>query len=304
MLKSKLGSPLLYVLIFVLAISLTHLIWKVVSFASDPPDEGKALNTLNMSAGIDDLNRSAGYVSSIISNHLFGNPLKNKTLDKPKPAPVIKQLKNTTLSLRLTGLIEGKKSAAVIIYKGKQGAYAPNEFIVSNKRLKVRLASVHHNFVIIINNGVEERLTLPKLDKSAQEPNGIVLSVSSDTKKKEITTIHQTLPVNLNTPVFKSILGSSPKTIITSNPLSLSKFIQIAPNVISGNLKGYTVTSGPDKRLIKNMGIQTGDVITHIEAEPVALLDNSELYRKLLKNNRLKLTIERKGSIITMDITF
>ena len=301
MLKSKSSWPILYFFTFILAISMATLTWKFIALFI-----GNSLNNSLLTPVIqlnNNITRDSNqYISAIMSGYLFGAPASVKPLSKLEIAVSAIKLKNTKLNLRLTGLILGEKSVAVITYKGKQGAYAVGEFIVNNNRLVVKLSSVHQDFVTIVNNGIEERLLLPKFKQNSNAENGIISNNIKSPTANSKALLNQRLKIDLNSPLMRSMLGPSPKAAITSNPLSLSKFLQISPNITEGNLKGYAIAAGPDKRLMENSGIQAGDIVTHIDGDAAASLNVTSLYQKLLTNNSFNLTIDRNGSTIYMDI--
>ncbi len=289
----RISSALLYLLLVVLGITAAKLTWKLaaledvislqssISIASDSEHSStqKSLNSVNI----------------ISTNHLFGQPLKPQAVAVQKPPP--KELQNSKLDIRLTGLLNGDPGVAVIIYKGAQGAYLVDEHIVNSNSLKVRLASIHHNYVIIINNDAQERLSLPKLNTKSLAQTGII-AYSRVTKPAPPAVIQ----LDLNSQKIRAIIGTEPRKIISRNPLALSKFMKISPSIEQGKLRGYIISPGPDERLLQSVSIQPGDIITHLNGKAVAGLTLPAVYQSLNSNTRFKVTVDRNGTIITMDI--
>jgi len=290
----RISSALLYLLLVVLGITAAQLTWKLAALEdvnSLQPSISIASDNGHSSAR-DNLNA----IKIISANTLFGQPIKARaTVVNKIAAP--KKLQKTKLNIRLTGLLNGDPSVAVIVYKGEQGAYLVNEYIVHSNHLKVQLDSIEHNFVIISNNGIQERLSLPQSNTKTLAQTGIIVksAAASAAPKNSVS-------VDLNSPKIQAILGATAKKIIRSNPLALSKFLRISPNIQQGKLQGYIISAGPDERLLQAARIRPGDIITHIGGKAVASLTLPSVYQTLNSSNSLIVTVDRSGTIITMDI--
>ena len=286
----------LYFIILLLGILLAQLVWKVVAIASPTPtshvfnltDEHRTNTTINSS---DDL-------SAIVNAQIFGSATAQKKAIIKKVASA-SSLKKTKLNLRLNGLIKGKHSVAVIIYKGQQRPYSPGEYIVNTARLKVQLDAVYHNYVTILNNGVEERLNLPKITRQSNVLSGITAAPASTLATNSAA---PRLSVDLNSAPLRALIGANPRRVITTNPLSLSKFLHISPSISKGKLNGYKISSGPDKRILAAAGISTGDIVTHVDGAAVAGLTIPSMYKILQEKSSFRVTINRDGAVITFDI--
>ena len=281
-----------YLLIVLLGIVVAFITWKIVSFS----DDSMTINSINVATkSVDKEKEDTKYqLDTIISSNLFGTA-QNEGKRNVKISVPVKDLKNTKLDLQLTGLIKGENSVAVIIYQNRQNAYIPGDFIVNKSNLKVRLLSIENNYVIIENNDNQERLSLPKQRSSSATSLGIGKNDTSIGSVKNLN-------LDLNSEQMKSLLGENPKKIITTNPLSLSKFIQINPKLDNGKLSGYKVSPGPDQRLLNLSGIKAGDIITHVEGQAAANLTIANMYKTLQLKESINVTVERNGSIVTMDI--
>ena len=294
MLSTRISSTLLYLLLFALGITLAQLTWKLVELT-----DVQATRTSIITIPTNPLNspqESFNSINIIRVNHLFGQPASVNPVTVIKSiAP--KKLQKSKLNIRLTGLLNGRPSVAVIVYKGAQGAYLIDEYIVKTKQLQVQLASIHNNYVIINNNGTQERLSLPKLNVKSLAQTGIIVNPAPN--KTAPTAIIQ---LDLNSPQIRAILGAEPKKIITGNPLALAKFMQISPSIKRGQLHGYIISSGPDERLLQISGIRAGDIITHLDGQAVASLTLPGVFQSLNSSNHFKVTVDRSGTIITMDI--
>jgi len=290
----RISSALLYLLLVVLGITTAQLTWKLAALE----DVNSLQPSIRISSdnGHSSARDNLNAIKIISANTLFGQPIKARaTVVNKIAAP--KKLQKTKLNIRLTGLLNGDPSVAVIVYKGEQGAYLVNEYIVHSNHLKVQLDSIEHNFVIISNNGIQERLSLPQSNTKTLAQTGIIVkpAAASAAPKNSVS-------VDLNSPKIQAILGATAKKIIRSNPLALSKFLRISPNIQQGKLQGYIISAGPDERLLQAAHIRPGDIITHIGGKAVASLTLPSVYQTLNSSNSLIVTVDRSGTIITMDI--
>jgi len=293
----KISNSILYFIILLLGIFVAKLVWQVIELNSSAQHHIPT-RTLSNKLPHSTINNNL-HLDTLINAQIFGsntNSQKVVTLKIQSNSPV----KKTTLKLRLTGLIKGEHSVAVIIYKGQQRAYLPGDFIVNAARLKVQLDQIQHSYVTIINNGVQERLNLPKLNDKLSANTGIS-RVDQQQKQQKVS---NKLNLDLNSVSLKALIGSNPRQIITTDPLSLTKFIKISPNISKGKLTGYKVTAGTDKRLLKTAGIHPGDVVTHVDGKSVANLTIPAMHSLLQTKSNLQVTLNRQGSVLIMDIKF
>jgi len=288
---TKISRAVLYFIILLLGISTSQLVWKAVDLNFAVSDENQGFAAINPTPNKTNINHN--YLNTIISSQVFAEAAATNTV-MSLPIKQQKNVKQTKLNLRLTGLIKGNPSVAIIVYKGLQRSYLPGDFIVNSSRQKVQLDQVQHNYVTIINNGVQERLNLPKL-KSTSSLTGISSAFKAPARSAE-------LELDLRSAAIKALLGSQPRATIMANPLSLAKFIQISPSINKGKLKGYTIAAGFDNRLLKTAGLQAGDILTHIDGQAVTQLTIPAMFSLLETNNHLQITLSRQGSILTMDI--
>ena len=291
---TRISSALLYLLLLALGIIAAQLTWKLVAldsaYAPQPSVSKVSGNTQNSARD------SLSAIKIISAEHLFGQPVKAQARAVNKtPSP--KTLQKTKLNIRLTGLLIGDTSVAVIVYKGQQGAYLVDEYIVRSNHLKVQLDSIQRNYVIISNNGIQERLSLPKSNTRTLAKTGIIAkpAAAGATPKSSIS-------LDLSSPKIQAILGIAAKKIISSNPLTLSKFLRISPSIQQGKLQGYIIAAGPDERLLQAAHIHAGDIITHVDGKAVAGLTLPGLYQSIKSSNSVIVTVDRNGAIITMDI--
>ena len=79
-------------------------------------------------------------------------------------------------------------------------------------------------------------------------------------------------------------------------PERINKFVRIRPLKKEGQLYGYQLYKGQNKKAFEASGIKDGDIVTHIEGQAVKTLSLGKLLASgLISNNRVPVTIERQG---------
>lgn len=276
------------VLVVLTAWLLAPLIWQIAALFKDVPTPQFSPASVTSSAAISAPNTdTASLVAEIQAHHLFGQAARPA---QDKPAAVItatQEVKQTRLNIKLLGLVSGQNGVAVINFEGKQGAYRIDEVISDKRSRRVTLAAIAQDHVIIYNNDVAEKLLLPK--KAAR--SAAIASASSTPRE-----------VSLSDPAFTELLGQNPKRTLTSNPLALTRFMSLAPQRNGNRLAGYRIQAGRDTRLLERAGLNSGDLITHINNIPATNLDIPQLYQIISNTAAVSLTLQRNGKPVTMDI--
>ena len=83
---------------------------------------------------------------------------------------------------------------------------------------------------------------------------------------------------------------------IMKNPQEAMQLVNAQPVMEGGQLKGYRLNPGRDRKLFGSVGLRPGDIVTSVNGIP--LNDMSQmgaLFEQLNSANRLDVTIERGG---------
>lgn len=295
MLIKRISLTVFFILALLSSYLLAGLTWQVYDIVSgsDTPPLPQTPSVINTATPAQD---TGSLLRSIQKANLFGTEAAQtaaKQPPKPTPKTDTSNIKETRLNIQLHGLVHGEKGVAVISYSGKQGAYAVGDRIDRGQSRKIELTEIAAHYVIISNNGIAEKLTLPEKKKPKQKAVSQAVQVSTD----------RSMSLNLNTEQFHEILGGKPSVQIASNPLALSRFMILKPQRRGKTLHGYQIQPGRDKRLMQAAGLKPRDIITHINRTPAANLNISELYKLLQNGQNISLTLERNGQPLNMDIS-
>lgn len=285
----RISSALFFLLLAICAFYLAKVSWQLVDLFTPQPARNLSITDTKMP---DTTDTPASALAGEISRHyLFGKPAS-----KTRKAPAITgDIKNTQLNIQLLGLVGGTGGVAVISYEGKQGAYRAGDQIAKSTKRKLELAQIAPDHIIIFNNGVAEKLILPRRPAARQR-----ITAKASTSFKQVEQVQK---LDLNTEVFHDILGGKPRVQLASNPLALSRYMNLSPRKQGSRLRGYSISPGKDQRLMQQAGLKPRDLITHIDGVPAAELAIPSLFDTLKNAPSVTLTIERNGQPMNMEIT-
>lgn len=225
--------------------------------------------------------------------HLFGHTEKQELIE---PEEITEQAsesdmldaKETKLRLKLLGLMRSsveEASYAVIEANNKADLYRVKQAIPVGQNIK--LAKVLSDRVIIDNRGSLEALLLyDENERSVSERNVQVNQAASSTGAQ---TIDQRRDRRI------TAMASSYRERLLNNPMSLADVISISMARDSdGNILGYSVRPGRDRRQFSELGLRSGDVVTSVNG--ISLQDPSgamEIYNHLSSAKEASLSIKR-----------
>lgn len=224
-------------------------------------------------------------VANMAQWHLFGEVVK----EAPKPLPQAVDAPDTSLNLKLHGVLSSKNSAtarAIIADgKGAEEAYSVN----SNLPGGAILREIYADRVILEYRGRMEALRLPKesLGEGAMDED-------SGRGVRGSPTMPSAAPGGDTSTLLRQY-----RDALTNNPTSLMDLVRAEPVVdeASGQLKGYRLAPGRDRALLSRFGLRPGDVVTAVNGIP---LDNPikalEIMRDLAGANQVSVDVDRNGT--------
>lgn len=282
------------VLVALIALAVARLFWLVW-----PEPAAQAVAASSADGGSRAASSQTIDIDSIAGAHLFGEQVA-----KDANAHKEKQIKapETHLNLELTGIVSdsrGDRSRALIKDpKGKQDSYKVGQQIVSG----VKLHAIYVDRVILDRSGHYETLTLESI-KKVRSMTGIEpgrLSAAANANSVHASR-NDSSPQTVSGDVADRI-GTIRKKIL-SDPSTASHYIRLRPARQNGNLVGYRIYPGEDKSLFKKAGIQSGELVTAINGQP---LDNPAASLKLLGSlahaSTATVTLQHNGQTRTVRI--
>jgi len=257
------------VLVVAIAWQLAKVIWMLMpgSGAGEPVIAPPAQIARSPSAA------SAVDVQSIASAHLFGEADAEPVVVAPPPQDDYENLAETRLNLSLRGTIaspdQGSAVAIIADAKNEEKVYALRDTVAPGATLH----AIYADRVILNRGGALEVLKLPK-----EFPEG-----SQSTRRTATTT-------------RTSQQNQSLQNMVVQNATKLADVIRPTPYYVSGQMQGYRVYPGRDRRQFAALGLRPGDLIKDVDG---AALTNpqqaAEIFQGLGDKEQVSVTVERNG---------
>ena len=189
-------------------------------------------------------------VQSIANSHLFGEADAEPVVVEPQESH--ENLAETRLNLSLKGTIaSGDQDTSIAIIadaRNEEKIYAIRDTVAPGATLH----AVYADRVVLNRGGVLEVLRLPR-----EFPE------SSASVRRNVTTVSRTAT---NT-------QPNIQNVVTQNAAKLADVIRPTPYYVSGQMQGYRVYPGRDRRQFAALGLRPGDLVKDID---LALIHISE----------------------------
>lgn len=259
-------------LVVAVAWQLARIIWMVIpgSSAGDQIIAPPAQGTIAAGATTDQVD-----VQLIANAHIFGTADIAATEDV---ARILQQnhenLAETRLNLSLKGTItyQDPESSLAIIADGSndEKIYSIRDTVIAGTTLH----AVYSDRVILNRSGTLEVLKLPK-----EYPKGTRQARRNSTR------------------VSRTAANSrSIQSVVAQNVTRLADVIRPTPYFVSGQMQGYRVYPGRDRKQFAALGLRPGDLIKDIDG---AALTNPQQATRILQNlgtsDQVSVTVVRNG---------
>jgi general secretion pathway protein C len=270
--NTRLPGILSGLLILGIAWYLAHFVWTLVPLERDfdwsvrPSGNGSSGSANNTGPQVN--------YRTIVSAHIFGEAGTAPVLTKAVDAP------DTRLNLKLRGTIAAgdEKYAHAIIGdgKGKNEVYFVKDAVPGG----AVLYEVYTDRVILNRAGTLETLRLPRTSESLGRP-----------------AVQQQQSASAPAP------SGSIQEMMQQSGGSFTDILRPQPYMPNGELKGYRVYPGRDRRKFASLGLRPGDLVTDINGQPLNDLQSGmEVFKNLGNATELTVTIERNGSPMALTL--
>lgn len=283
-----------------LLLALANMVWALLPQPQPVAIVGPSLNPLQSSPGGQvsaDVN-----IEEVVAWNLFGTAAskpvpKAKTeqqgagRDKGDLNGIENSAKETKLNLKLQGIVGSSDAGvarAIIENQRKQKQYAVGDKLPVSGR--VTIAKILPDRVVLDNSGKYELLML--FDKSAIAANPLASAQSSVKPARKL---------DRRGDQDVTQMAETYRKRLYTNPQSLSDVVKIAAVRQDGQLKGYRVSAGKDKKQFQNLGFQANDIVTGVNG--VELTDPGkamELYRIMRSAEEASFSVQRGEEEITL----
>jgi general secretion pathway protein C len=255
-----------------------RLVWALVPQNSDfdwTVQPEPAANAMQAAAGSGEVN-----FGKIAAANLFGVAGAEPT----EPVNTTEDAPETRLNLKLRGTVAADDpdfAHAIISDGGKNGEKV--YFLKDKLPGGATLHEVHPDKIILNRSGTLETLRLPKLSET--------LGKQSNPQR---TAAASRAPARAAMPAQAA--AQSEQTART-----VLDIIRPQPYMPNGEMRGYRIYPGRDRRKFASLGLRPGDLVTAINGQQVS--QGTEIFKSLSTATELSLAIERSGSPMVVNIT-
>ena len=214
---------------------------------------------------------------TIAKAHLFGQPGAEPTIQ-----PNTTDAPETRLNLKLRGAVAaddpGMAHAIIADGQGKDDVYFVKDKIPGGAVLH----EIQTDRVILNRGGALETLKLPKLSESLGKQQ----------------TARRASPRAAAAPRRPSFGNAM------NDETTFTDILRPQPYMPNGELKGYRIYPGRDRRKFASLGFRPGDLVTEINGQPLnSLQSGMEIFKDMGSASQLTVTIDRAGQPVTVSVT-
>jgi general secretion pathway protein C len=262
---AALGPQLLTVLAAAaIAAQLAILIWKFVPGAHRPPAPPAPRPPPSADVG------------ALLRARLFGAPSSAGPSGADAP--------RTRVALVLAGTLAVRDPTQGLAIIGETAQNARLHVVGAQLPGGVRLHEVYPDRVVIDRDGVLETLPLPR-------------QVTGGTAGTLVA------PLSAAGNAMEPPLAESVQRLIAQGPEVIGEVLRPMPTYANGQLKGFRVYAGRDRRKFAKLGLQAGDLVTQINGVPLGDAQHGmEILRSLGSAGAANVTIERGGGTQQLSI--
>ena len=263
-----------FLLVIAIAWQLANLLWMLIS----GPETGDRIIAPPTQIFQSEANTGSSVdVQRIANAHLFGTATKaevDRVMTIAKES--YENLTETTLNLTLKGTIASPNpgdSVAIISHgRNEEKIYMIRDLVTQGATLH----AIYTDRVVLNRGGILENLRLPR-----EFPEG-----GATNRSRRMTTARTAATNSVN----------SIQNIVAKNATKLADVIRPTPYYVSGEMRGYRVYPGRNRKHFTELGLRPGDLIKDIDG---AALTNpqqaSQVFQSLGDKQQVSVTVERNG---------
>jgi general secretion pathway protein C len=256
-------------LVAAIAWQLARIIWLLIPGSSGVDQIITPPSQLRTPAG-----QSTGQVDvqSIATAHIFGQASSEAVFETPQET--YEDLAETRLSLSLKGTMPNTNQESSIAIIADNREEEKIYFIRDTVTAGTTLHAVYADRVVLNRSGTLEVLKLPKdFPKNVKQ------------NRRSATNVSRT-----------SANSGSIQNVVARNATRLADVIRPTPYYVSGQMQGYRVYPGRDRKQFAALGLRPGDLIKDIDG---AALTNpqqaTQIFQNLGNADQVSVTVERNG---------
>jgi general secretion pathway protein C len=256
-------------LVIAIAWQLARIIWMLIpgSSAGDPIVATPSQVSAVAASG------SRANVQAIANAHIFGTASTDGAVTEAPPV-IDEDLAETRQNLSLKGTIAssqpGEGLAIIADSRNEEKLYGIRDTVVPGTTLH----AVYPDRVVLNEGGALRALKLPKEFPQSQAP-----------VRRSTTSVNRASSSN------RSI-----QTVVAQNVAKLADVVRPTPYMVAGQMQGYRVYPGRDRKQFAALGLRPGDLIKDING--AALTDPQQamqIFQSLGNSDQVSVTVVRNG---------
>lgn len=235
---------------------------------------------------------------SLAKWHLFGSALapvdaRSAAIDAP----------DTALELTLSGILaeSDPSNGIAMIAQGDdtQSAYRVGDVLPGNARLK----GVYADHVLIVHNGRDEALRLPRERSAIAVGSGAAAAGSAVAAGAGVDA--RATP---NAPVavagLETVDWNAVQQQIQVDPAELARQVRVAPVIENGQIVGMRLGGGANAPLLAKLGLQPDDVVTAVNGISVRDTGRAQQVIAAVRDaKQVSVTVRRNGREETLNVS-
>ncbi|MDG4553391.1 MAG: type II secretion system protein N [Candidatus Competibacter sp.] len=230
--------------------------------------------------------------AAIAAWHLFGRVEANQAVVAPPPV-----IPATPLNLRLVGVFfveRGNDRALALIAEGNglERGYRVGDPLPGGARLEL----IQRDHVMVARQGRREVLNLPKLDEAARRPSTPPAEAVPESEPEPEPTgsaVPQVIDATAVAQQLRDEAGVRPQV--------LEKIAFASPYLQNGQFIGFRLRPGRDRRLMQQLSLNNGDVITEVNGTRISNpMQGFTLLQEVLGADRISVRVLRDGAEIPL----
>ena len=275
---ARLATPVTLLLVVALAHELAELTWRLIpspSYALPPVIQ------ITQTVPVDAV--PADY-TAIADWHLFGRV----KMAESTPLPPVEKAPETRLALRLAGVFYRSSANALAMIAeagGEERSYRVGDQLPGGARLERILLDQ----VVLSRNARLETLSMPR--------DTMVKTLSVPTTRQPAVT---PLSANNARTVAAGAIARDLRTAVATRPEALQDLAFASPYMENGRFVGFRLRPGRKRKLLGQLGLQSGDVITAINGTTLqSPAQGFTLLQDMLQGDQVTARVLRNGAEIT-----
>ena len=233
--------------------------------------------------------------ATITAWHLFGRMEANQPVAAPPPVIPV-----TPLDLRLAGVffIEQNDNRALALIAeggGLERGYRIGDSLPGGARLE----QIQRDHVVVSRQGRREVLNLPKLDEAVRPPSPI----PEDPPSVEPMPEPEPEPAGSAEPqvIDATAVAQQLRGEAAARPQVLQNIAFATPYVQNGQFVGFRLRPGRDRRLMRQLNLHSGDVITEVNGTRINNpMQGFAILREVLNADQINVRVLRGGAEIPL----